>query len=197
MVPQFARRLGWRSLKKVAAIPGDRRSATFWRKLARDLAQAMAEHNIWKPIQAAHFISQICHESARFTATVEFSSGKQYEGRAELGNTHPGDGPRYKGRSFMMITGRANYRALPHWDGIDFEAHPERLGEQKYAAKGAAHWWEAAGLNAVAIDSRDSTILRITRRINGGTNGLTERTLYFNRANDVKQFLTPSRRAPS
>lgn len=195
-VPRFARRLGWRSLRAVVGS-NDPRAASFWRALSKDLAYAMAAHNIWKPITCAHFIAQIAEESAAFKATEEFASGAEYEGRRDLGNTHSGDGKRYKGRSFIMVTGRTNYRALPHWDGINFELHPERLSERKYACLAAAHWWENAGLNGVAVDGSDATVVKITEKINGGTNGIATRRLYFRRAYNVRKFLTPSRRPPS
>jgi putative chitinase len=195
--PRFARRLGWRTLKKAGTFPGDKRPAAFWRQLAKDLAYAMAAHNIWKPITCAHFVAQIAHESANFVATEEFASGSAYEGRGDLGNTHPGDGVRYKGRTYMQITGRANYRALPHWDGIDFEKHPDRLGERKYAALGAAYWWMTHDLNKIATSGSDLTVERVTRRINGGINGLDDRRRRFKAIYPNRKSLTPSRRPPT
>lgn len=195
--PRFARRLGWRTLKKAGTFPGDRRRAKFWRQLAKDLAYAMADHDIWSPIECAHFVSQIAHESDNFLAREEYASGAAYEGRADLGNTRPGDGKRYKGRTYIQITGRSNYRALPHWDRIDFELHPARLSEPKYAALGAAWWWHTHGLSKIATHGDEATIERVTRRINGGLNGLSDRRRRFKAIYANRRSLTPSRRPPT
>lgn len=198
-MPKFARRLGWRSLRNV--VDGNRsRPPVFWRQLAKDLAYAMAETDIWKPIQAAHFVAQLAHESAGFRFTEEIwgptPAQQSYDGR--MGNRHgTDDWSRYRGRSYIQITGRDNYRALPHWDEIDFLKRPERLAERKYAAKGAARWWKAHGLNDISLHGDPATVEAVTRRINGGVNGLAERRRYFDRAYKARRFLTPSRRPPS
>jgi putative chitinase len=60
------------------------------------------------PLRQAHFLAQVGHESGGFIYNEELASGEAYNGRADLGNTHPGDGPRFKGRGLIQLTGRAN-----------------------------------------------------------------------------------------
>src|SRR5258708_6130597 len=78
------------------------------------LLAALAEFEVNTPARVAAFLAQVGHESGEFRWMSEFSDGHQYEGRADLGNTQPGDGPRYKGRSPIMLTGRANYAKAGH-----------------------------------------------------------------------------------
>lgn len=183
-------RLGWRSIR--AVVPG--LTTARYKALAVDLAEAMRRFEIDTPQRAAMFIAQIAHESLGFRYTEEIASGAAYEGRVrDLGNTQPGDGKRFKGRSYIQITGRANYAALSRALKIDFLAHPKRLAEPRYAALAAAWWWKNHGLNALA-DSGD--FLAVTREINGGTNGLADRQKYYRRARLVRRFLVPKRRPP-
>lgn len=188
--PRFAYRLGWRSLRKVC--PSLTREQA--RSLARDLGQAMHDFDITTPARAAAFIAQVAHESGEFRYRQEIATGAAYEGRRDLGNTERGDGRRFKGRTFIQITGRANYAAVSRALGVDFLKHPVRLAEQRYAALGAAWWWKTHGCNELA-DRGD--FVTLTRRINGGTNGLADRQKYFRRARPAARFLTPKRRSPA
>lgn len=187
--PRYAYRLGWRSLKYV--VPNLTKAQA--KSLARDLGQAMHDHSITTRQRAEMFIAQVAHESMGFRYREEIASGAAYEGRRSLGNVMPGDGRRFKGRSYIQITGRTNYAAISRAFGVNFIVHPQRLAEQKYAAAGAAWWWLTHGCNKIA-DSGDFVLL--TRRINGGTNGLADRQRYYKRARRVGRFLTPKRRRP-
>jgi len=124
------------------------------------------------PLRLAHFMGQCAHESGGFVYMEEIASGSAYEGRTDLGNTQPGDGKRYKGRGPIQLTGRANYRAFGREVGIDFESHPEIVAYPSIGLMAAVRYWNSKGLNAYA--DRDD-IEGITRRINGGTNGLPDR----------------------
>jgi predicted chitinase len=187
--PRYAYRLGWRSLRRVVPSLSEREA----KALARDLGQAMHDHGITTRRRAAMFVAQVAHESGAFRYREEIASGAAYEGRADLGNTRRGDGRKFKGRSYIQITGRANYREISRALGVDFTNHPQRLALPKYAAKGAAWWWQTHGLNQLA-DAGDFTA--VTRRINGGINGLADRQQYYRRARLVSPFLVPRRRKP-
>jgi putative chitinase len=109
----------------------------------------------------------------------------RYEGRRDLGNVHPGDGYRYRGRGLIQTTGRANYAATTLGlrkvapDAPDFELKPEALEAPRWAALSAAWFWASKGLNELA-DAGD--YMRITRRINGGTNGYEDRLALWEQA---------------
>lgn len=94
----------------------------------------------------------------------------------ELGNTQPGDGWRYRGGGLLQTTGRENYRRMGEKCGVDFEEHPELVLSAAHALEPALGEWSAGNLNAAA-DRND--ILAITRRINGGTNGLADRKAWL------------------
>lgn len=124
------------------------------------------------PLRFAHFFAQLIHESGGFRYMEEIASGQAYEGRADLGNTEAGDGRRYKGRGPIQLTGRANYREYGRRLGIDFESHPEIAAIPSIGLLTACTYWTVKGLNALA-DADD--VDRITKRINGGLNGLADR----------------------
>lgn len=126
--------------------------------------------------RAAAFIAQVGHESGGFTLTRELwgptSAQTRYEGRADLGNTQPGDGSRFRGRGLIQITGRANYEKVSKAFGVDVTASPELLELPEMAARSAGWWWANHGCNELA-DAGDFDAL--TRRINGGLNGIDDR----------------------
>lgn len=150
--------------------------------VARDLPRVSVEHDLGTPLRLAHFVAQIAHESDGFHTVTEYASGKAYEGRANLGNTHPGDGPRYKGRGLIQLTGRANYRHYGALAGLDLEGAPETAADLRHVTPLAALYWATRKLNDPA--DRDD-ITAITRAINGGLNGLASRRLYLIRAKKI------------
>lgn len=137
----------------------------------------------------AMWLAQVGHESAGFNATEEYASGAAYEGRVDLGNTQPGDGVRFKGRSWIQITGRNNYAAFSRWcsgkglvpSPTEFVDNPNRLAELRWAGIGAAWYWTVARSDINALSDRQD-LETVTRRINGGTNGLADRRDRYNRA---------------
>lgn len=123
-------------------------------------------------LRLAHFMGQVAHESGDFRYMEEIASGQAYEGRENLGNVHPGDGKRYKGRGPIQLTGRANYRMFGERVGIDLEANPHIVAMPSVGLMVACMYWDSRDMNALA-DSDD--VEAITRKINGGTNGMADR----------------------
>jgi putative chitinase len=101
---------------------------------------------------------------------------------SKLGNTQPGDGQRFKGRGPIQITGRFNYKKYGELLGIDLCANPALAAAPEVAFATAGLFWQSNGLNALA-DAQQ--FVAITRRINGGTNGLEDRQRYYERAKAV------------
>lgn len=134
------------------------------------------------PLRLAHFMAQLSHESGGFRYMEEIASGAAYEGRKDLGNTQPGDGKRYKGRGPIQLTGRLNYRTYGRALGFDFENHPEIVAIPSVGLLVACAYWSTHRLNALA-DGDD--VMAITRRVNGGTNGLEDRKRYLEKAKDL------------
>ncbi|WP_407653899.1 glycoside hydrolase family 19 protein [Archangium lipolyticum] len=146
------------------------------------LNKAMAEAGINTPKRQAAFLAQLAHESGEFRYMEEIASGAAYEGRKDLGNTQPGDGKRFKGRGPIQLTGRANYAAAGKALGIDLVNNPTRAADPDVGFRTAAWFWNTRNLNTYA----DAGNFReVTRRINGGYNGLASREAYYNRALDV------------
>ena len=143
------------------------------------LAATLDSYAINTRLRIAHFLGQTCHESAGFRTTEEFASGENYEGRADLGNTMPGDGVRYKGRGLLQLTGRANYKAFGDLLGVKLEGNPELAAEPILSLKIACEFWKKKSLNQLC-DSDD--VVELTRRINGGKNGLDERRAFTAKA---------------
>lgn len=130
-------------------------------------------------LRAAHFLAQACHESDGFCTTQEYADGSTYEGRIDLGNTQPGDGPRFKGRGLFQLTGRANYALYGDVLHLDLIGDPELAADPKISLLIACEFWKRGTLNDPA--DRDD-IVTITRRINGGLNGLADRVACLGRA---------------
>jgi putative chitinase len=133
-----------------------------------------------------HFLAQSLHEADGFRTLSEYASGDAYDTRTDLGNTpqKDGDGRKYKGRGIFQTTGKTNYRAAGKAMGIDAINHPELLATPRYAVWSACIYWQSRKLNEWA--DRDD-IRTITRKINGGYNGLDDRVAYLYR---VRRFIT-------
>ena len=140
---------------------------------------AMREFEIATYLRAAAFLAQLAHESAELRYFEEIASGKAYEGRKDLGNTQPGDGVKYKGHGPIQITGRANHAACGKALGLDLINNPTLITQPPNAFRSAGWFWDSRGLNALA----DQRLFKaITKKINGGFNGLADRQKYYDRA---------------
>lgn len=132
------------------------------------------------PLRLAHFMSQIEHESGGFKYLKELGGHKYLDkydtGRLAkaLGNTpeDDDDGQKYCGRGYIQITGLHNYKELSKDTGIDFVNKPELLEQEANAMLSAIWFWNKRKLNLLA-DKDD--VRGITKRINGGFNGLADR----------------------
>jgi len=173
-----------------------------------------AKFNITTPLRLAHFLSQAAHESANFTATKEnlnYSAeglkktfGKYFPGnlnesyahnpekiadrvygnRMGNGDEASGDGYKYSGRGYLQITGKVNYAAFDKFVTEDILASPALVGT-KYPLMSAAFFFNNNKLWTICDKgSTPAVILELTKRINGGTNGLDDRqakfTKYYN-----------------
>lgn len=149
------------------------------------LPDLLERFDIVTPLRIAHFLAQVTHESDAFKTTVEYSSGVAYEGREDLGNTQRGDGRKFKGRGVIQLTGRRNYRNFTAWlDNLvasapDFEREQALAAEFPWAAWSAVWFWSVNRLNVLA--ERDD-LIAITKVVNGGRNGLSERSEYLKAA---------------
>lgn len=167
------------------------------------LTAAMAEFGINTPARQASFLAQLAHESGQLAYVRElwgptpaqvryerdFTAAWPPKARTDrnqlpfdLGNSQAGDGSRFRGRGLIQITGRSNYAACGKALGLDLLAKPEMIEQTVNACRSAGWFWQSRGLNALA-DAGDQ--VAVTRRINGGTNGLAERLAYFKVAQRV------------
>lgn len=169
---------------------------------------AMEEFGIDTPGRQAMFLAQCGHESGQFSVVEENLNyraetllkvfpkyfrdvdpndyarqpekiaNRVYSSRMGNGDESSGDGYRYRGRGLIQLTGKNNYVKCGDALGVDLTENSDYLSTPEGAARSAAWFWSANGLNKFA-DANDN--LGATKRINGGTNGLDERNeLYAN-----------------
>jgi putative chitinase len=145
----------------------------------------------------AHWLAQIGHETGRLRWMREIWGPTKQQLRygptttlsVRLGNTQAGDGRLYAGRGQIHTTGRSNYGTLTQRtrqrlgpSAPDFVANPALLETLEWAAYSAADYWITRGLNRFA-DAND--LAGLTRKVNGGLNGLGDRQALLTRANMV------------
>lgn len=153
------------------------------------LQQAMKEFEITSFAREAAFVAQLAHESGELHYMEEIASGAAYEGRKDLGNTQTGDGKRFKGRGPIQLTGRANYKHYGDLLHLDLITDPKQAATPQVGFRIAGLYWKLHDCNALA-DQGD--FVTITRRINGGVNGLASRQKYYTHAKLVLSHDDPA-----
>jgi len=163
------------------------------------LTMYMPKYKIDTPQRIGAFIAQVGEESEDFQFTREIGSGAEYEGNRDLGNNQPGDGPRFKGRGLIQITGRMNYRnaSLHMFEDLRLLDHPELLELPQYAVQSACWYWQDRDFNSIC-DMPETWIKDgvhhytkfqwITVKVNGGLNGYAQRLANYQRARAVLNF---------
>ncbi|OQX21649.1 MAG: hypothetical protein BWK80_32640 [Desulfobacteraceae bacterium IS3] len=147
-----------------------------------DLNRCLQRFNITTPLRIRHFMAQIAHESGGLRWFKELSSGWKYEGRPDLGNVNPGDGPKFKGAGAIQLTGRYNYQRFSEvmndpriMEGVDYVAHI-------YPFVSSGFWWYDNKMNQF-VDS-GASCREVSARVNGKdpANGLADRLSYYSKA---------------
>lgn len=134
------------------------------------------DYGVTTRLRLCHFLAQAGHETDRFRTLEEYGGPDyfaRYDGRRDLGNLQAGDGARFHGRGIFQLTGRANYRRYGALVGYDLEAQPELAMRPGISLSIAFAYWRERSINAPA-DADD--VAGVTRLINGGRNGLAQRT---------------------
>lgn len=149
--------------------------------LIEDLNRSLDTFQINTPQRITHFLSQVSHESGAGKWFLELADGMAYEGRADLGNTQPGDGPLFKGAGALQMTGRDNYAQL--WkrtadDNVMELGAPYVASAYPFTSAGV--WWEINRMNRLC--DAGISVQDMTKRVNGGFNGLSQREAYYKKA---------------
>ena len=183
------------------------------------LEQALPKYGIAESrLRLAHFFAQVLHESgcmrfdmenlnyssdgllkvfSKYFTTKEEAdayarkpekiANRVYANRMGNGDEASGDGWRYRGRGLIQLTGRANYNAFAEWIGDGRVMDDPDLVCTEYAVHSAVFFWMKNDLNSLA-DTDD--VVGLTKRVNGGVNGLAHRRELLNKANGLLSMLS-------
>jgi putative chitinase len=174
-------------------------------QVLNELGDVMKQFNITNSFRLTHFLAQVAHESGNFrytrenlnystegllkvfpkyfdknTAPLYARKPEQianivYESRMGNGNRNTGDGWRFRGRGYIMITGKTNYKAFGDFIGVDLLKDPDLIAT-KYPLTSAAWFFEKRGLWAICDEGVDQNIVKkVTLKVNGGYNGIADR----------------------
>jgi putative chitinase len=174
-------------------------------QVADELSGVMKDFNITNSFRLTHFLAQVAHESGNFkfvrenlnysaegllkvfpkyfdinTAPLyarkpEMIANIVYESRMGNGNRNTGDGWRFRGRGYLQLTGKTNYKAFGDFIGVNLLVNPD-LVATKYLLTSAAWFFEKNKLWAICDQGVDlATIRKVSQRVNGGYNGISDR----------------------
>ena len=155
------------------SAPADKQS------MIKAIWATMLKNGITSRNEQASFLAQIGHETGNLKYLEEIASGNAYNGRKDLGNAQPGDGPRFKGRGMIQLTGRANYTKFSQaMNRPDIMTNPKLVAtDPTLAAESAFYYWKTRkGLREAA---QRGDIVKVSKLVNGGTNGLQDRKNKF------------------
>lgn len=177
---------------------GGRVSTARYAQLLPHVELALSRADCNTIARRAMALAQIGTESGGLQWMTELASGAAYEGRSDLGNVRAGDGMRFKGRGPIQVTGRHNYTNLSIWahrngfvpTSTYFVDNPHKLAEDQYAFLGFVWYWVAARPMNSYADAKN--IVGATRAVNGGLNGLGDRTARWVRCLALGSALMPS-----
>ena len=173
------------------------------------IPETAAKFNITNNLRLAHFLAQCGHESGNFKAVSEnlnYSAdglkkifGKYFPGnlnesyarkpekiaarvyasRMGNGDEASGEGFKFRGRGYIQLTGKANYTNFTKFIGEDCVSNPD-LVATKYPLASAAFFFDSNKLWAICDKGADdATVTSVTKRVNGGTIGLSDRIKHF------------------
>ena len=136
------------------------------------IQSACVENGLTDRASVIAVLATVGTEVASFEPINEYGGteyfSKNYDGRADLGNIHPGDGARYHGRGFIQLTGRVNYRGYEQKLGVPLEEQPELALDPAVAARILGRYFKDRG---IAADARKGDWQAVRRKVNGGLNG--------------------------
>jgi len=175
------------------------------------IAETAKKFNITNNLRLAHFLAQCAHESGAFkfvSENLNYSAqglqntfGKYFPGNLEEsyaknpekiasrvyadrmgnGNEASKDGWKFRGRGYIQLTGKSNYVKFTQFIGEDCVANPD-LVATKYPLASAAFFFNNNNLWSICdLGSSDGVVEKVTKRVNGGTNGLADRLTKFNK----------------
>ena len=169
--------------------------------LLPSVAQALQESQCNTVDRIAMWMAQVGEESAGLKWMEELADGSEYEGRADLGNIQPGDGPRFKGRGPIQVTGRNNYANLSHWafdkqlvpSPTFFVDDPDQLATDRYGFLGVIWYWTTQRPMNDFADRGDieggSIAVNGRNAQTGRANGIEDRIARWNHCRDMGAVL--------
>lgn len=161
-------------------------------KVAQYINQYFPQFGIQSNREVRYWLAQCFEETDGLKTFREYASGSAYEGRQDLGNTHPGDGQRFRGRGMIMTTGRNNYTRFSAWLALNGEPYdvlgkPEILETPKFAVLAACfyyqdHVWSGQHIKSIIAGG---SFENLTKAVNGGLNGYQTRLEYLGKLNKL------------